>query len=200
MNGGVPPSSLCISDSCEIQFCSNVLLLPFPASSFLFLCSMLTWVPKSELYQGTRSGGSLAPVPVSSVFFFFFSCTHGMCKFPGQGLNRSQSCDLHHSYGNAGSLTHCAGPGIEPCCHRGKARSSTRCATVGTLTLSIIFFPFQFLISPSCALCTNEKDRYMSYFPFLLQKAEYYTTFFHVYFSIHGTSWKPHQLRSVLLA
>lgn len=39
-------------------------------------------------------------------FFFFFGCTQGIGKFPGQGSKPSCSCELHQSYGNAGSLTH----------------------------------------------------------------------------------------------
>ena len=48
--------------------------------------------------------------------FLFFSLgyTCGIWKFPGQGLNLSCSCHLRHSCGNAGSLSHCAGPEIEP--------------------------------------------------------------------------------------
>lgn len=38
-------------------------------------------------------------------FFSFFSCTLGIRKFLGQGLNSSQSCDLCHTGGNTGSLT-----------------------------------------------------------------------------------------------
>ena len=36
---------------------------------------------------------------VTCTFFylFFYVCTHGMWKFPGQGLNLSSSCDLCHS-------------------------------------------------------------------------------------------------------
>ena len=33
---------------------------------------------------------------------------------PGQGSDPSYSCNLSHSCGNAGSLTHCAGLGMEP--------------------------------------------------------------------------------------
>ena len=33
---------------------------------------------------------------------------------PGIRSDLSCSCDLSHSYGNAGSLTHCAGLGLEP--------------------------------------------------------------------------------------
>ena len=34
--------------------------------------------------------------------------------FWGQESDLSHSCNLSHSSGNAGSLTHCAGPGIKP--------------------------------------------------------------------------------------
>ena len=62
--------------------------------------------------------------------YFFFSCTHGIWKFPGQGLNWSCSCqpipqpkqhgiwDTSVTYttahGDAESLTHWMRPGIEP--------------------------------------------------------------------------------------
>ena len=45
---------------------------------------------------------------VNFFFFFFFGRTHGMWKFPGQGSNLRCSCDLYHSWGKTGSLTHCA--------------------------------------------------------------------------------------------
>ena len=35
-------------------------------------------------------------------------------EFLGQGSDPSHSCDLHHGYGDTGSATHCAGPGIKP--------------------------------------------------------------------------------------
>ena len=46
----------------------------------------------------------------------FFPSLAVLChmEFLGQGLNLSWSCNLHHSCSNAGSLTHCAGLGIEP--------------------------------------------------------------------------------------
>ena len=46
--------------------------------------------------------------------FFFFGPPFGI--WPGTGI-RSRSKPSHklsHSYSNAGSVTHCAGPGIEP--------------------------------------------------------------------------------------
>ena len=35
-------------------------------------------------------------------------------ELPDQGSDLSRSCHLSHSCSNTGSLTHCAGPGIEP--------------------------------------------------------------------------------------
>ena len=66
------------------------------------------------------------------------SCGCSLWKFPGQGLNLSCSGNLHHSFSNTGSLTHCTRPGIEPIPQqhrshcRDNARSLTHCATVGT--------------------------------------------------------------------
>ena len=48
-------------------------------------------------------------------FFFFFLATLQHMEFPGQGSDPSHCFVLCHSYSNAGSLTHCAGPGINPC-------------------------------------------------------------------------------------
>ena len=46
--------------------------------------------------------------------FFFFLAAQMLTACQGQGTDRSCAYDLCHSYGNAGSLTHCARPGIEP--------------------------------------------------------------------------------------
>ena len=45
-------------------------------------------------------------------FFFFFLTTPQHMEFPGQGSDLSCSCNL--SCSTAGSLTHCARPGIKP--------------------------------------------------------------------------------------
>ena len=45
-------------------------------------------------------------------FLFIFGLPWHM-EFPGQGSDPSCSCNLSHSYSNAGSLTHCARLGIE---------------------------------------------------------------------------------------
>lgn len=46
------------------------------------------------------------------VFAFIFGHTYGIWKFLGRG-NLCHSCNLHHSCGNVGSLTHCAKVGIK---------------------------------------------------------------------------------------
>ena len=45
---------------------------------------------------------------IKNTTFFFSSHTHNIQKFPGQGSNPSWSCELRHSCGNTGSLTHYA--------------------------------------------------------------------------------------------
>ena len=87
------------------------------------------------------------------LWFFFFFFFHW--KFRGQGLNLSQSCDLYHSCGNSGPLTHCAGPGIKPAPPQRQARSLAYCTTAGTpffiffVHFSSGFLVFLFLISRS---------------------------------------------------
>ena len=51
-------------------------------------------------------------------------------EFPGRGSHRS--CDLCHTCGNAGSLTHCAGPGIEPMSAQLQRHHWSGWATAGT--------------------------------------------------------------------
>ena len=46
------------------------------------------------------------------VFAFWLHPQH--MEVPWVGLNLSLSCDLHHSCGNTGTLTHCARLGIQP--------------------------------------------------------------------------------------
>ena len=49
-------------------------------------------------------------------FCFPFFCLTALqhIEFPDQGSDPSHGCNLSHSCGNAGSLTHYAGPAIEP--------------------------------------------------------------------------------------
>ena len=64
--------------------------------------------------------------------FSLFGHTHSIWKFPGQGSNPSQSCNLHHSCSNTRPLTHCAGPGIKLAPPQRQATSLIHCITVGT--------------------------------------------------------------------
>ena len=50
----------------------------------------------------------------SQSFFLLFGCIYSIRKFPGQGSNPSNSCNLHHSCSNTRSLIHWAGPQIKP--------------------------------------------------------------------------------------
>ena len=53
-------------------------------------------------------------VRVVVTFFPPILATPWHAGFSGQGSDPSHSCDLSHRCDNAGSLTHCAGPGIKP--------------------------------------------------------------------------------------
>ena len=46
--------------------------------------------------------------------FFLNDCAQSIWKFPGQGLNLSLSCYLHHTCDNIRYLTHCTRPGSKP--------------------------------------------------------------------------------------
>ena len=76
-------------------------------------------------------------VPLNHLAPFFSPCIHGLWKFLGQGSNLSQSCDLCHSCGNTGSLTHCGGRESNVCLGsdlshcRNNPGSWTPCTTAG---------------------------------------------------------------------
>ena len=57
--------------------------------------------------------GTELPSFLIYLFPFILAALRHM-EFPGQGSDLSHRCDLCHSCGNTGSLTHCAGPGIKP--------------------------------------------------------------------------------------
>ena len=52
--------------------------------------------------------------------FFLFWPNQWLMEFLGQGSNSGRSCDLHHSCGNAGSLTTALGQALNQQCHRDK--------------------------------------------------------------------------------
>lgn len=90
-----------------------------------FSCSLCLW----------RNFPSSLPSPLPSFlppFLPFYGCTCYIWKLPGQGLNPRCGCDLNHSCGHAGILTHCARLGIKPASPQRQAGSITYCATAGT--------------------------------------------------------------------
>ena len=85
----------------------EALLVPFLISKALefkksyirsILCSPLCHSP--SVFKNKKKTGFPRLLP-------FFGHTHGMWKLPGQESNQRCSCDLHHSWGNNGSLIHC---------------------------------------------------------------------------------------------
>ena len=74
--------------------------------------------------------------------FFFFGCTHGIWKFPGQGSNSRGNCDLQHSYKNARSLTHCPGLRIKPVLPQRKGQMINPYTTAGIPRHHFLFFYF----------------------------------------------------------
>ena len=53
--------------------------------------------------------------------FFSSSLPHLQhMEVPRLGIESELHCDLYHSFGNARSLTHCAGLGLNLYCHRDK--------------------------------------------------------------------------------
>ena len=83
----------------------------------------------------------------------------GIWKFLGQGSNPRCICDLYHSYGNAGSLTSCAGQGLEQHFHRDKPT-----APWGDLPESMTFKPV--IISSICKIDKGDVLRIFVMFSF----------------------------------
>ena len=73
-----------------------------------------------------------------SVCFSFLATPWNM-EFLGQGLDLTHSCDLSCSCFSAGSLTHCAGPGIEP-----ESQSSREAADPIVPQRELLSFSFSF--------------------------------------------------------
>ena len=82
-------------------------------------------------------------------FFFFFCHTHGIWKFPGQGLNLSCSCDLCHICSNAGSFTYCTGLRIRLTSTRDNTGSLTHCTHSRNSLFDFFIYP---LVLVACCL------------------------------------------------
>ena len=80
-----------------------------------------------------------------SGLLFFFGCTHGMWKFPGQGAKLSLTCHLCHSCSNAGFLTHLA-----TC-----SQNSNSTCSIGIL--SFFFFFLFFRATPAPYGCSQAR-------------------------------------------
>ena len=74
----------------------------------LFLvCRQLAFLSNPHMAE-RRKRSKFSDLSPLSLSFFFSSCTCSMWNFPSQRSNLSHSCNLHHSWGHARSLTHCA--------------------------------------------------------------------------------------------
>ena len=76
---------------------------------FLLIYSSATIVSRQSFWEKKKKEVKFSlPSPFLPSFL-----SHGIWKFLGQGLNRSYNCNLYCNWGNARSLTHCAGLGIK---------------------------------------------------------------------------------------
>ena len=88
---------------------------PCPLPSFYTYGDFSLW--SNEIKPGNsliKYSQSLFCFVLFFCFLGFFGCIGSIQKFLGQGSNPSCRYKLHHSWGNARSLTHLTGPGIEP--------------------------------------------------------------------------------------
>ena len=100
---------------------------------------VLPFVPHSLILTVSQGSPSIWEQPriermeAGKGTLFFWPPPHHM-EFPRPGIKSEQElqCNLHCSYSNAGSLTPCAGPGIELAPPQRQARSLTHCVTAGT--------------------------------------------------------------------
>ena len=98
-------------------FAWNNFLLKIARMTSIFLthmdtCSIADWhIPK--IYTNSTKLDRTLCISFFINFFSFFTSPQHM-EFLGQGWDLSCSFHLHHSCGNARSLTHCARTGIKP--------------------------------------------------------------------------------------
>ena len=69
------------------------------------------------IYLWGHTGQRITQHAGKTFFFPFFGRPAAMA-FPGQGSDQSHSFHLGRNFSDTRSLTHCAGPGIEPGCQR----------------------------------------------------------------------------------
>ena len=85
---------------------------------------------------------TLKNVFLFTYFFFFLSLLAAPwhMELPGQGLNRSRSLNLSCSSHNPRSLTHCAGPGIDPTSQRSQGSSDPTAPCHQVFCTQLLFF------------------------------------------------------------
>ena len=109
------------------SFCASVSRMPLSSPPPKQTPSLSTKPNKcfllQEAFPSSLPGGKTRKTPHSLSIIcshpsHFFGCTHGRWKF--LRLNPSLNCNLCHSCGNTGSLTHYSGQGSNQHFHRGK--------------------------------------------------------------------------------
>ena len=83
-------------------------------SSLLLSIVRCPWKSKRRERLVKAPGGKSSEGKRNLSFTLYFLATLQHTEFLGQGSDPSCSCNLSHSCGNAGSLTHCARLEIEP--------------------------------------------------------------------------------------
>ena len=78
-----------------------------------FSCRGFLW-PQGRQWEGEQMSLLQFGSECSFAAFCSFVAALRHMEFPGQGSDLSRCCDLSCSFGNIGSLSHCAGPGIKP--------------------------------------------------------------------------------------
>ena len=126
------------NSSCSLHVSVSQFGTFWKISNFFIIIILLQWAVISGLwcYYYNLVKGQIMTAFFSNNFFFPFSflATLWHMEFPGQEAELSHSYVLHHSYGDAGSLTHCAGSQINQTSIPGLQRCRQNCcATVGTL-------------------------------------------------------------------
>lgn len=83
------------------------------------ICTFLLFAMAAEwLWNKWRVFMASSSIFLFLFLFFLFASSYSIWKFPRQGSNPSQRCNLHHSSSNSGSLTPVLSQGSKPSLHR----------------------------------------------------------------------------------
>ena len=113
----------------------------------------VTWAIAVGFLIHCTTVGTLKIMPLVIFFSFFptFLPAQQHMEFPGQVSDQSHSCDLHHSCGNTGFLTHCARPGLQPVSQ--PSRDAT--ASIVPVWTPVFFFFFWYLSLVDLQCCVS---------------------------------------------